>query len=215
MSTTTARPPATAPRLRRPGWRDPRLLVGLLLVALSVLAGSWAVSSAGQTVAVYTTPQVLTPGDEVDESDLVIADVRLGGAELDRYVVADGSQSPAGIVVRTVGEGELLPRSALGSVDDVDLRPVALNVTDALSDRVEVGALVDVWFVPAGDEAAVEPFTLVDSAVVDAIDSDGGAFVVGGATTVHVLVPEDALDEVLAALATDGVVSVVPSGAVR
>ena len=92
------------------------------------------------------------------------------------------------------------------------IRRVALRVTDALSDRVVEGNPVDVWFVPTGNDADREPRTLVDAAIVDAVDSGGGAFVVGGATTVHVLVPDESLDAVLAALATDGVVSVVPAG---
>ena len=34
---------ASAVRFRKPSWRDPRLLVGLLLVLLSVVAGTLAV----------------------------------------------------------------------------------------------------------------------------------------------------------------------------
>src|SRR5690606_13585820 len=56
-------PSPAAPRLRRPGWRDPRLAFGLLLVAGSVALGSWAVSSAGRTVAVYAVAETVTPGD--------------------------------------------------------------------------------------------------------------------------------------------------------
>ncbi|SDS28900.1 hypothetical protein SAMN04489860_1219 [Paraoerskovia marina] len=215
MTTTAERPTAVAPRLRRPGWRDPRLLVGILLVALSVLAGSWAVSSAGETVPVYAASRVLTAGDSVDVDQLRVEDVRLGADQLDLYVRADGDEVVDTIAIRTVGAGELLPSSALGDAGAVDVRPVALTVTDALSDRVVVGAPVDVWFVPEGDEGGAEPRVLVEGAVVDAVDDGGGAFVVGGATTLHVLVPGDVLDETLAALATDGVVSVVPVGGSR
>lgn len=212
MTTPTDRSVGLAPRLRRPGWRDPRLLVGLLLVALSVLAGSWVVSSASQTVAVYAAGDVLTAGDAVGAEDLLIEEVRLSAGELDLYVRADSPDSISGVAIRTVGSGELLPVSAIGSAEDVHLRPIALTVTDALSDRVVEGNPVDVWFVPTGNDEDQEPRTLVDGAIVDAIDSGGGAFVVGGATTVHVLVPDESLDAVLAALATDGVVSVVPAG---
>ena len=46
MTTTVERPVRTAPapppaaRLRRPTWRDPRLLVGVVVVALSVALGA-------------------------------------------------------------------------------------------------------------------------------------------------------------------------------
>src|SRR5690242_3396447 len=46
-------PAPVAARLRRPGWRDPRLLSGVALVAGAVALGSWVVSSAQHTVPVY------------------------------------------------------------------------------------------------------------------------------------------------------------------
>src|SRR5690625_6270708 len=49
---------AATPRVRRPSWRDPRLGVGVLLVAGAVALGSWTVSRADDTVTVYTTATV-------------------------------------------------------------------------------------------------------------------------------------------------------------
>lgn len=51
---TPSRLERTAPRLRPPGWRDPRLLTGIVLVAMSVALGSWLVASAGRTVPVLS-----------------------------------------------------------------------------------------------------------------------------------------------------------------
>ena len=42
-----------ANRLRRPTWKDSRLLVGLLLVLLSTALGGFVVSRAEDTVPVY------------------------------------------------------------------------------------------------------------------------------------------------------------------
>ncbi|MBN9374777.1 MAG: hypothetical protein J0I40_05175, partial [Cellulomonas sp.] len=54
METGTLDLPApVAQRLRRPGWRDPRLLTGLALVAASVALGSWALRAAERTVPVF------------------------------------------------------------------------------------------------------------------------------------------------------------------
>ena len=82
-------PAPVAARLRRPGWRDPRLLAGVAMVAASVLLGSWAVRTAQATVPVYVTRAALVPGDRVTAADLAVVDVRLGTVNLDHYLRAD------------------------------------------------------------------------------------------------------------------------------
>src|SRR5690625_116442 len=96
---------AATPRVRRPSWRDPRLGVGVLLVAGSVALGSWTVSRADDTVTVYTTATVLSPGDQVDVEDLVATQVQVPA--LAETYLTPGEEPATGLVVlRTVGEGE-------------------------------------------------------------------------------------------------------------
>lgn len=223
--TTTLRPtleqlPApVAPRLRRPTWRDPRLLVGCALVAGSVALGATVVSSARDTAPVYVAAHDLVPGDAVAASDLRVVDVNLGG-EAARYLAPeDGGLAAGTVVTGVVRSGELLPRAVLGKASDVHVRTVAVPVGGTLSDRVEAGSTVDVWFVPkaatgaAGSDAAAAPRRITESAVVAQVDEPGSSLVGGGQTTVQVLVPQDDLPTVLAALAADGTVTVVPGGA--
>lgn len=221
-STIDRLPTPTAARVRRPTWRDPRLVLGIVLVAGSVALGSWAVSTAGRTVAVYAAAGPLTPGETLDLGALRTVDVRLGAGE-DAYFVA-GEAVPEGLVaLRVVGEGELVPRSAVGDPADLAVRPVAISVTGGLSDRVTDGALVDVWFVPdvssTGGAGAVgtdespspePPRELVGQVVVAQVAEATSTLVTGGATTLHVLVPTDSLPEVLGALAAEGEIAVVP-----
>lgn len=202
-----------APRLRRPSWRDPRLGLGLLLVVGSVALGSWAVSSAARTVAVYAVAETVVPGDPVRAEDLVVVDVRLG-AETDLYYAAS-QEVPADLVaLRPVGERELLARAAVGSAADLDFRSVAVPAAGTLSSSVVPGALVDLWFVPeqeSGADAASPPALLAERLVVAELgDERGGSFVAGGARTIHVLVPTSDLPDVLAALSSGGAVSIMP-----
>lgn len=216
--TTLELPAPVAPRLRRPGWRDPRLLAGIAMVAGSVALGSWAVRAAQATVPVYVAREALVPGDSVAVGRLAVVDVRLGTVDLDRYVRADASPPADAVVLRTVGAGELVPRQALGDAADVDVRPVSVPLDHAPSRGLVVGASVDLWFVPEpaeeepGDAAAPsdEPRELVAGLTVAEVETPDGAFGVGGATTVHVLVPGDQLPVVLRALAGPGRVDVVP-----
>ncbi|MFJ4232791.1 hypothetical protein [Cellulosimicrobium cellulans] len=230
MTTTRERPvgvepaPRPAVRLRRPGWKDPRLLVGIVVVALSVALGSWAVSTASRTVTVYAAGAALTPGTTVAAADLRTVEVRLG-TQTDRYLLAADGLPDEAVVLRTVAAGELVPASSLGAAADLAVRAVAVPVTTGLSERIVAGAAVDVWYVPeapptagaepgtaAGDEPP-QPELLVEGVTVAQVDEGEGTLVVGGPTTVHLLVGVDDLPAVLAAVAGDGTIALVPVGA--
>ncbi|MCB7137237.1 hypothetical protein [Cellulosimicrobium marinum] len=230
MTTTTERPAGThapvaspaAARLRRPTWRDPRLLVGVVLVAASVALGSWAVSSAQAGEEVYVASGVLTAGDTLDADDLQVTEVRLGAGSAAYLRVVDGLPDEA-VVLRTVQPGELVPTGALGTADDLDVRAVAVPVTAGLSDLITAGAVVDLWHVPPADREATEdpaddggaPRPLVEGVTVAQLGEESGTFVTGGPVTVHVLVATDDLPAVLAAAGGEGTIAVVPVGGAR
>lgn len=212
---TTVQAAATSPaavRLRRPGWRDPRLLLGVVLVAASVALGSWLVASAGRTVPVYAADVALVAGDVLDTDALVVREVRLAGSE-GAYLSAAGPPPEGLVVVRTVGAGELVPLAATAERSALDLRPVAITPSGPLSRSVVAGASVDLWFVPAEDASAASPSTprqLAEALAVAEVSEPTGTFAVGSGRTVHVLVPVADLPDVLAALAAEGSVEVVP-----
>jgi len=206
-------PAPRAARLRRPGWRDPRLLLGVALVGVSVLLGAWAVGTAGRTVAVLAAVEALVPGEPVRAEAVRVVDVRLpdGAAP---YVAA-GTDLGDLLVTRVVREGELLPVSAVASQTEIDLRAVAVTPGGPVSADVVEGALVDLWFVPevargGAEDASAGPRQLAASLVVAETDVSTAAFSVGSGVTVHVLVPLPDLAAVLAAVRGPGSVEIVP-----
>lgn len=206
-------PAPVAARLRRSGWRDPRLVVGVAMVAASVALGSWVVRSAQTTVPVYVAREALVPGQRIAAADVVVADVQLASGELEHYLRADGPLPDDAVAVRVVGADELVPANAVGTASDVDVRSVAIPLDRAPSRDVTVGALADVWFSPAPAAADAEPgaprqlaAALPVAEVTRPERSLGGS----SGNAVHVLVPQAQLPDVLAALASDGVLDVVP-----
>jgi hypothetical protein len=145
-------PPAT--RTQRSRWRDPRLVVGVALIAVCALVGARLLGSADDTVGVWAARDALSAGQPVSTADLVRREVRFDDqAAADRYVSADLAPPTSATLVRPVGAGELLPRSALGAAAGGSLTEVPLSVdTEAVPSTLHVGTVVDVWVTP--DSAA-------------------------------------------------------------
>lgn len=210
----TELPAPVARRVRRPSLRDPRLAVGLLLVIGSVALGSWALADADRGEPVYAARAVLTPGESLTADVLTVVEARLPDDGV--YLGADQPLPEGAVVTRLVGEGELVPVAAVGTGQDVDVRPLGIPVSGVVSSGVVDGALVDLWLtLPAatalGEVVSPPAPALVAGALRVAGVRTSDALLGGtSGTTVEVLVPEAELPAVLAALATDGVLTLVP-----
>ncbi len=195
-----------AGRLKRPGWTDPRLLVGVLLIAISVAATATVVSRADRTEAYLVARGTLTPGTVLSESNVVIAHVRIG----DGYVLEE--EAPWGsVITRVVGQGELIPDSALAERGAFDSRPVAVSSALPLAVGIEPGAIVDVWMTREG-LGGQESVLIASGLIVDQVDRGSGAFSGSSDEVVYVLVPAEDVGDFLATLADDGEVAIVGLG---
>jgi hypothetical protein len=178
-----------AQRVRRPGWRDPRLWVGVVLVAGSVAAGSRLLAAADDTVQVWAAAADLGPGARLTEEDLVAARVRFADASTqDGYFTVE-DDLPADLeLVHGVGAGELLPRAAIGSTGDSGLVEVPIAVEpEQVPSSVTTGAVVDVYVVAAGP---IEGPALAGVTVVEAPPL-AESFGTSGRRQLVLAVPED------------------------
>src|SRR6476661_9342250 len=78
MSASTA---ATGTRLKKPSWKDPRLLVGVLLVLASVVGVISLVGSADQTTEVLAARETIAVGQKLTPDNVSRVKVRLGDVE--------------------------------------------------------------------------------------------------------------------------------------
>ena len=142
----------TAPAARRaqpPGWRDPRLIAGVVIVAVCVLLGARVLAGADDTVAVWSLRHDVPAGTTVDAGDLAVTRVHFSGDGATGYLLASTDDGPTGVATHDLVRGELLPRSALATDDRADLVEVPLSVApDDLPASVREGAVVDVWVTP-------------------------------------------------------------------
>ncbi|MDN5820052.1 MAG: flagellar biosynthesis protein FlgA [Brachybacterium sp.] len=189
-------------RLRKPRWKDPRLIVGIVLVVASVLMGAVLVSRLSETTSVLVARSAIVPGDSISADDLVTVDLRLG-EQTDHYVGTLEAIPEGSVALRTIRAGELVPISAIGQSTEVPLRPVVIPVDAAVAESVVPGATVELWHTaPAREKGAdAQARLLVPDAVVRRIDE--GSSLGMQEMSVEVLVPRDKIDEVLEVLSQD------------
>lgn len=202
-----------ATRSTTPGWRDPRLWVGVVLVTGSVVAGARIMAGADDTTAVWAASGDLVAGQTLVSDDLTASRVRFSDrADAQRYLAVD-EQLPAGLtLVRGVEAGELLPVSVLGEEAGEETVTVSIAVApEHVPTDLAAGSHVDVWVVGEDRRSGrAAELVLDDIVIIDApVVSD--SFTTSGNRQLVLAVPvtdEAALAEVLAA-SGDNLVRVV------
>lgn len=203
-----------ARRLRKPGWKDPRLLVGILLMVASVAGVVALISSLDKSVAMYIAKEDISLGEKVEASRLSVVEVRLDGTAA-RYAVVGGipEGSQANTLIRA---GELVPMRALGVPDATGRKPVTIELQQALTQAVVVGTRVDIWSgaKTAATNSYEQPELLLPGAEVSALRPMETGFGGTAGIVVEVLVEDGKLSQLLNALANEARITVVhnPSG---
>src|SRR5215207_4913135 len=140
MSGSTA---AATARLKRPSWKDPRLLVGVLLVLASVVGVISLVGAADQTTEVYAARETVAVGEKITADNVTRIKVRLGDIE-SHYVTAESGLPESAVAIQRIGKDQLVSKDSLGEVDRLDRKPVAVTIDEALPEQAVAGTKVDV-----------------------------------------------------------------------
>ena len=205
------------PRLQKPSWKDPRLLIGVLLVLGSVAGVIALLGSADRTTQVYSAREDIAVGQVVTEADLSIVKVRLDEVE-PSYVTVEHGFAEGKVALQRVAKNQLVPQASLGSADAVDRKPVAIAMEEELPAQAVPGTRVDVWVaMPGSNQAFEEPRLLLPSAEIAGMTSGSSALGAAKTTVVMVLVTDEQMPKLLGAQANKAKVSVVwnPAGVVR
>lgn len=180
--------PPAAVRATTPGWRDPRLWIGVALVTASVVVGARVVGRADDSVAMWAVAADLAPGDTVESSDLTVTRVRFAdAADREKYFTTDDPLPSERHLLRPVGAGELLPRAVLGASDD-EVVHVSVSVPGPqVPPSVRAGSTVDLWVTPPPGSAETTKARLVVSGVV-VVEAPGATSDFGAASAERQLV---------------------------
>lgn len=199
---------ATRPSRRAP-WADIRFVLGIVLVVASV-AGVWfVVTGARQTIPVFAAARTIVPGEVVTDADVRVVEVALGTVG-DVYAVP-GRIDDGAVATRTIAEGELVPTSALGDASSSRTTSVVLRSTVDVPASVVAGSVVEVWAAPFVDRTSYDaPRILVADATVVSVTRDD-SMMGGGAAALELVIPRADVAAVLASIADEAALSVVPA----
>jgi Flp pilus assembly protein CpaB len=155
---------------------DARLVVGLLLVALSVLGGLRLASTSDQTVAVYAAARDLPAGHVLTPGDLRTTRIQAAGDVLDGLVPVTTRRPPIDRVLRfPLAEGGLVGAASIGGVTRAGREiTVPIAPEHALGGALQPGDRVDV--LASFDKGTGDAKTLTVAAgaqVVDVVHADG------------------------------------------
>ncbi|MGR6742505.1 SAF domain-containing protein [Microbacterium arborescens] len=194
-------------RLRR---ADARVIVGIVLVLISI-AGVWSVvSAARQTSTVLSAARTIVVGEPIEAADLRVVEVALGAA--DEIYAAPGTLAPGAVAARTIPAGELVPRGAVASPDQLAATTIVVQTTNAVPGSVSAGTRVEVWSAAERERGVfADPRILVADATVRALQSSDGLVAQQRSAAVELVVPRADVGALLAAIGAGDALSVIPA----
>jgi Flp pilus assembly protein CpaB len=203
----------TAPRLRRPSWRDPRLLIGLVMLLTSVALGARVVALADHTEPVYAARVTLPSGTPLTSDALKVVRLRLTGTAAG-YLDARHPLPAGQILVRPVGAGELVPLTSIASAGQLLVRPVSIPIDADPPRGLSPGGVVDLWASAKRRDdvgGGYDPPKQIAHAVeVFDLRIPGAGLSASRSGSVEVLLDSEELAPVLDALANQARVAVLP-----
>lgn len=194
---------------RRPAWRDPRLIVGLALIAVSIILTTSIVSAARGGATVYRATQAILPGDVLGPHN--IAPTRLD-VDTSVYATAD-ALAPGATVSEEVAAGEILRVSSIADTSAAAARRLVITVSDSLPASVQAGDQLDLWSVQqsSGVQSGQGAVHLgVRATLVRVLEQTTSIAAKG--TRIEILVDEASVGAVLEATAGKNSLAALPVG---
>ena len=186
-----------------------KLSFGFILVAGSAAGVAAIVSDASQTSEVLVASVSIAPGEEISRSNAEIQLVPVSPLWGD---FASPHELDVGLIAREViDEGSVIPVRSLDKNVVSDDSVVTLSLSVGKPQWLTIGAPVEVWVVPPGNENSFEvPFIVAPQAVIIDVRVEEGFAADSRASTVDVLVPRRSLPGIIHALANDFFLHLTP-----
>jgi hypothetical protein len=165
-----------------------RVVVAVSLFAAALISAMALTALGNQSDTYWVASKNLTPGAQINETDLSQVQVSLGSSSSD-YLAEDSS--PIGTyVLHAIGKGELISINALSDTSR-EMRseqvPISVRGSDIPSD-IELGEAINIYWVPEtmGMQKVGEPALVISGAYLRSIDRKSANFGTDVALTISV-----------------------------
>jgi hypothetical protein len=131
--------------------KNSRLVTGLSLFIIALLAASLIAKEANRTVYVWASSTELAPGNVITQSDIKATPVLL--PESAKNYLSASAQIIGAVVKFRVAAGDLIPLAAITSTaEQLDLRAVPLTVESTdLPMGLTRGEVIDIYAIPTSN----------------------------------------------------------------
>ena len=196
---------------QRPVWRDPRFIIGFIMIFVSIVAVSGLVSQARAGTQLYYVTQDIAPGESLTTKNTAITNARI---DTDVYLRAD-EELAGRTVPRALRAGELIPRHFAQADAESTMRTFVITVGDGLPEDTHVGTELELWFTPnarLGAEATQTPQSVTHKVYLVKIIGNTGTIGSSAGTRIEVRSNSDGIQQILAYAQGNGTLSAVPVG---
>ncbi|MDY6051524.1 MAG: hypothetical protein SPI83_03825 [Rothia sp. (in: high G+C Gram-positive bacteria)] len=201
-----------AARFRKPGFRDPKLLAGVLIILLSVLGVVGIVRATNQTQPYYVASKDIGIGEKITTDNTTTTQVKLGDSA-QFYLSADQVIAEGTVATRPLASGELLSARSLSSEVNDGRRLVTLLLDQYAVAEYLPGDHVDIWvaYKTEGTNSYGDPVAIAESAQVHSVTAQESVIGGTGRSAVELWVKQEVLPDVLGATSKGAVINLVPS----
>jgi len=149
--------------------KNSRLVTGLSLFIIALLAASLIAKEANRTVYVWASATELAPGNIITQSDIKATPVLL--PESAKNYLSASAQIIGAVVKFRVAAGDLIPLAAIASTaEQLDLRAVPLTVESTdLPMGLTRGEVIDIYAIPTSNSISnptSNPRSIVESTLL-------------------------------------------------
>jgi hypothetical protein len=178
--------------------KNSRLITGISLFIIAILAASLIAKEANRTVYVWASATELAPGNIITAADIKATPVLL--PESAKNYLSASAQIIGTVVKSRVAVGDLIPLAAIAStLDQLTLRAVPLTIESTdLPMGLTRGEVIDIYAIPTSDPRSIGEATLLTERVsVSAVSERNNS----GKASVVVSLPQSLVILILSHLA--------------
>ena len=178
--------------------KNSRLITGISLFIIAILAASLIAKEANRTVYVWASATELAPGNIITAADIKATPVLL--PESAKNYLSSSAQIIGTVVKSGVAVGDLIPLAAIAvTLDQLTLRAVPLTIESTdLPMGLTRGEIIDIYAIPTSDPRSIGEATLLTERVsVSAVSERNNS----GKASVVVLLPQSLVIFILSHLA--------------